>query len=249
MPRREPRPLLPRARRHADAGAEPRYPGGSSRPTGATATSWPGATSCSAARPPTGSRSRTRCGARSSGCAAAPRRDHQGEGPHRRGGRLIEELADLKTRAAAATAGIDSRPPAADPPAARRARAHEVARRPAAGPRPRPRRRRPARASACSAPTAAARRTLLRLLAGTLAPDAGRVERAEGLRLVRFDQDRAALDPAQPLRRALAPGGRRRRAYQGRPMHVAAWAKRFLFRPSSSTCPSGGSRAASRRAS
>ena len=73
--RRQPRPLLPRARRHAHARAQPRaIPTGSSRRGHATATSWSAATSSCAARPPTRSRSPTRCGARSSGCAAAPRR-------------------------------------------------------------------------------------------------------------------------------------------------------------------------------
>src|SRR3970282_98665 len=56
-------------------------------------------------------------------------------------------------------------------------------------------------------PNGSGKTTLLNLLAGTLAPDAGTIERAEGLRLVRFEQHRAGLDPAQSLRRALAPEG------------------------------------------
>jgi len=72
--------------------------------------------------------------------------------------------------------------------------------------------------------------TLLNLLAGTLAPDSGQIERAEGLRVVRFDQDREGLDPAVSLRRALAPEGDAV-VYRDRSVHVVAWAKRFLFRP------------------
>ncbi len=72
--------------------------------------------------------------------------------------------------------------------------------------------------------------TLLNLLAGTLAPDSGQIERAEGLRVVRFDQDREGLDPAVSLRRALAPEGDAV-MYRDRSVHVVSWAKRFLFRP------------------
>jgi ATP-binding cassette subfamily F protein uup len=46
---------------------------------------------------------------------------------------------------------------------------------------------------------------------------------------VTFDQHRARIDPAVTLRRALAPAGDQV-IFQGRPVHVAGWAKRFLFR-------------------
>ena len=72
--------------------------------------------------------------------------------------------------------------------------------------------------------------TLLNLLAGTLPPDGGEIERAEGLRVVRFDQEREGLDQAVSLRRALAPEGDAV-LYRDRSVHVASWAKRFLFRP------------------
>ena len=45
-----------------------------------------------------------------------------------------------------------------------------------------------------------------------------------------FEQGRAALDPDVPLRKALAPNGDTV-WFNGQPLHVAAWAKRFLFRP------------------
>ena len=69
---------------------------------------------------------------------------------------------------------------------------------------------------------------LLRVLAGEVVPDAGAVTRADGLRLVMFEQGRAALDPAATLRRALCPNGDTV-MFGDRPTHVAAWAKRFLF--------------------
>jgi ATP-binding cassette subfamily F protein uup len=62
-----------------------------------------------------------------------------------------------------------------------------------------------------------------------MAPDAGHIERAENLQIVYFDQTRAALDPSLTLRRALAPEGDIV-IYRGRPIHIASWAKRFLFR-------------------
>ena len=79
-------------------------------------------------------------------------------------------------------------------------------------------------------PNGSGKTSLLDVLAGSLAPDAGSVERAEALRLVRFTQHRAGLDPEQTLRRALAPEGDTV-TFQGRSVHVASWAKRFLFRP------------------
>ncbi|MBK8650699.1 MAG: ABC-F family ATP-binding cassette domain-containing protein [Elusimicrobia bacterium] len=70
--------------------------------------------------------------------------------------------------------------------------------------------------------------TLLKLLAGTLAPDAGRIERVEGLTVVTFDQHRETLDMAMPLRRALCESGEFV-YYKDKPVHVVGWAERFLF--------------------
>ena len=71
--------------------------------------------------------------------------------------------------------------------------------------------------------------TLLDLLAGRLVPDGGEIERADGLRVVRFSQDREGFDPALSLRRTLAPEGDAV-VYRDRSVHVVSWAKRFLFR-------------------
>jgi len=79
-------------------------------------------------------------------------------------------------------------------------------------------------------PSGSGKSTLLALVAGTIEPDSGVIERAEGLRVVRFDQEREGLDPAVTLRRALAPEGDTV-VFRERAVHVASWAKRFLFRP------------------
>jgi len=79
-------------------------------------------------------------------------------------------------------------------------------------------------------PNGSGKTTLLHVLAGALPADAGAIERADGLRVAYFDQAREGLDPAQSLRRTLAPEGDAV-SVRGRSIHVAAWAKRFLFPP------------------
>jgi ATP-binding cassette subfamily F protein uup len=76
-------------------------------------------------------------------------------------------------------------------------------------------------------PNGSGKTTLLRLMRGDTKPESGTVRRAEGLRIVYFDQNRE-LDPDATLRRALAPDSDAV-IYQGRVIHVAAWAERFLF--------------------
>ncbi len=95
-------------------------------------------------------------------------------------------------------------------------------------------------------PNGSGKTTLLRILHGELAPDAGSLERAENLRVVYFDQGREQLDPEAPLRSGLGAHGDTV-LYRGRPIHVAGWARRFLFRPEQLDTPvgrfSGGERA------
>jgi len=71
--------------------------------------------------------------------------------------------------------------------------------------------------------------TLLKIVAGTLPPDSGTLHRAENLKVVTFDQHREPLDLAMPLRKALCEGGEFV-FYKGNPIHLMAWADRFLFR-------------------
>lgn len=76
-------------------------------------------------------------------------------------------------------------------------------------------------------PNGSGKTTLLRLLRGELDPVEGSIRRAEALRLVYFSQMRE-LDENLTLRRALAPEGDSV-IHEGRPVHVASWAARFLF--------------------
>jgi ATP-binding cassette subfamily F protein uup len=89
--------------------------------------------------------------------------------------------------------------------------------------------------------------TLLRILDGAIVPDAGTVRRADRLQIVSFAQDRGVhLDPQVSLRRTLAPDADMV-MYRERLIHVAGWAKRFLFREDQLDMPvsrlSGGERA------
>jgi ATP-binding cassette subfamily F protein uup len=76
-------------------------------------------------------------------------------------------------------------------------------------------------------PNGSGKTTLLRLLRGEIEPAEGTIKRAEALRLVYLSQMRD-LDESLTLRRALAPEGDGVN-YQGRIIHVASWASRFLF--------------------
>jgi ATP-binding cassette subfamily F protein uup len=76
-------------------------------------------------------------------------------------------------------------------------------------------------------PNGSGKTTLLRLLRGEIEAAEGTIRRADALRLVYFSQTRE-LDESLTLRRALAPEGDSV-VYQGRMVHVASWAARFLF--------------------
>ncbi len=95
-------------------------------------------------------------------------------------------------------------------------------------------------------PNGSGKTTLLRLLAGELTPAAGQILRADALQTVYFEQNRDTLDPALTLKRALSPEGDMV-LFRGRPVHIAGWAKRFLFTSEQLEAPisslSGGERA------
>jgi ABC transport system ATP-binding/permease protein len=76
-------------------------------------------------------------------------------------------------------------------------------------------------------PNGSGKTTLLRLLTGELQPASGVVKKANGLRIVYFSQMRE-LEEGVTLRRALAPDADSV-VYQGRVVHVASYAAKFLF--------------------
>jgi len=94
-------------------------------------------------------------------------------------------------------------------------------------------------------PNGSGKTTLLRLLRGEIEPAEGTIRRADALRMVYFSQMRE-LDESLTLRRALAPEGDSI-LHQGRVVHVASWAARFLFTSEQLNQPvrnlSGGERA------
>jgi ABC transport system ATP-binding/permease protein len=94
-------------------------------------------------------------------------------------------------------------------------------------------------------PNGSGKTTLLRLLRGEIGPVQGSIRRADALRLVYLSQMRD-IDESLTLRRALAPEGDGVN-YQGRTIHVASWASRFLFTSEQLNQPvrnlSGGERA------
>ncbi len=79
-------------------------------------------------------------------------------------------------------------------------------------------------------PNGAGKTTLVKLLLGELEPDAGSVKLGSNLVAAYVDQARAALAEDITLWSALAPLGGDQVMVQGRPRHVAAYAKDFLFR-------------------
>lgn len=81
--------------------------------------------------------------------------------------------------------------------------------------------------------------TLLQILNGRLAPDAGFVQVAEGVQILTFDQNRELSEGEETLRQALSPEGDSVN-YQGRSFHVTGWAKRFLFQKDQLDMPVSG---------
>ena len=78
-------------------------------------------------------------------------------------------------------------------------------------------------------PNGSGKSTMIGLLTGTLEADSGTIFRAPDLRVVVFDQHREQLDQTDTLRHALSPMGDTL-IFQGQPLHVSGWARKFLFR-------------------
>lgn len=70
--------------------------------------------------------------------------------------------------------------------------------------------------------------TLLKTIIGEIKPDHGNIKRAADLKVVWFDQNREQLDQEKTLQQSLAADSDSV-VYQGRALHVATWAKKFLF--------------------
>jgi len=70
---------------------------------------------------------------------------------------------------------------------------------------------------------------LIHLLNGELKPDSGTIKQADCLKVVTFGQTREQLDQNQRLKEALVDKRGDQVIYRGRPVHIVAWAKRFLF--------------------
>jgi len=84
----------------------------------------------------------------------------------------------------------------------------------------------------------AGKTSLLKVLGGELEPTGGSIRRAEGLRVITFEQQRESLNPDQSLKQALAGDGDQV-IYAGRPIHVAGWARRFGFKSEQLEMPVG----------
>jgi ABC transport system ATP-binding/permease protein len=161
-------------------------------------------------------------------------------------GQLIDELSNLESRREQGTAGIDFTA------SGRRSKQLVVAKEVSKSLGGRPIVQHldlllgPGQRLGLLGPNGSGKTTVLKLLAGTLAPDSGTLTRADKLRVVTFEQHRDSLDQQASLRRSLAPHGDAV-VYQDRSVHLVSWAKRFLFRPEQLDLPvsklSGGEQA------
>jgi ABC transport system ATP-binding/permease protein len=95
-------------------------------------------------------------------------------------------------------------------------------------------------------PNGCGKTTLLRLLVGELAPDAGKVRLGANLAISRIDQRREALDLDATPWQTLCPGGGDHVAVHGSSRHVVGYLRDFLFRAEQARTPvralSGGER-------
>lgn len=79
-------------------------------------------------------------------------------------------------------------------------------------------------------PNGSGKTTFLRMLLGDILPDQGTIKKADGLKIVYFDQHRTQLPNHITLREALCPSGDFI-LFRGQKIHVNGWCQRFLFSP------------------
>ena len=80
-------------------------------------------------------------------------------------------------------------------------------------------------------PNGSGKSTIIKALLGQLSPISGHLKQLDGLQLVHFSQSREELNEDWTVRRALSDQGDTV-IYNGKPIHTAGWARRFLFEPS-----------------
>jgi ABC transport system ATP-binding/permease protein len=78
-------------------------------------------------------------------------------------------------------------------------------------------------------PNGAGKSTLVKIILGQVGSDEGTTRLGKNLTIAYMDQTRASLDPATSLWDTFAPAGGDQIMVRGRPKHVAAYAKDFLF--------------------